>query len=741
MNARLRFALGVTAAVALAAVAATHVRLRNPSNQAALFWSTPGSIGVVISSAGSDNLAPGEHVPALRLAIDAWNRASGSGITLVENTSPSAQSRTDWASDNVHLLLFDESNTSGYFPQGSGTVAITPVQYFSNGRIADADVLFNGSGFNFTTSGAVGAFDVADVAAHELGHLVGLDHSGVAGATLYPYVDPTVIEHRSLSEDDEGGARAIAALATPSTLTGTVLRQLDSSAVEGAHVVARDANGRTAGATLSNPDGTFALRGLEAGTYTLYAAPLDAPVSTANLGGGQTIETDFQPIVSAPLAVAAGASASVGTLWVGLDSLASLGRNYNEFPLRATAGTQGVFVLNGSGMGNGSSLTSSDPSVTVSPISWTGTTMVTFTVTVPSNEPLGHVDLELTNGGLSILAGAIEIAPPDPVVSQVSPAQGTVDGGTNVVIQGSGFRSGASVVIGEQLFTDGVVGGCTVVDANTITLVTGVSANAGTFDVVVVDASGVEGRNPSAFTFSSAPEIDVVFPAAGADTGGTAISITGTRFVAPITVRIDGVVQQDVTLVSDSLVQVVTEPGQAGAPVTLEVEDGNQAVASALFQYTLQADPVLTTLSPSTGSTVGGTEVTLSGANFTQGSSVVFGADPLTGLGGTAAASVTWIDAQTLVVATPAGAAGAKSVAVFDGGTSQATLVGAGFTYQSQGGGGGGGGCGSLAGAPPMDAAARWGAAGWIPVLALLLALSQLRRRQLAGLTVRATRR
>ncbi|MCY3001717.1 MAG: IPT/TIG domain-containing protein [Planctomycetota bacterium] len=741
MEARLRLALGLTTAAALATVAATHVRLRNPSNEAELFWPNPGAIGIVLSSAGSDNLAPGEHLPALRLAIDAWNRASGSGLTLVENTSPSAQSRTDWGNDNVHLMLFDESNTSGYFPQGSGTVAITPVQYFSNGRIADADVLFNGSGFNFTTSGALGAFDVGDVAAHELGHLLGLDHSGVAGATLYPYVDPTVIEHSSLAEDDEGGARAISATSTPASLSGTVLRQLDSSTVEGAHVVARDANGRTAGATLSGSDGTFTIRGLAGGTYTLYAAPLDAPVSVANLGGGQTIQTNFQPILSAPIAVAAGASASLGTLWVGIDALASLGRNYDEFPLRATAGAQSVFVLHGSGMGNGSTLTSSDPSVSVSPLSWTGTTMVTFTVNVPQNEPLGHVDLELNNGGLSILAGAIEIAPPDPVVTQVAPAQGPIDGGTSVVIQGSAFRPGASVVIGEQLYTDGAVGGCTVVDANTITLVTSAISTAGTYDVVVIDPSGVEGRAPASFDFSSAPQIDIVFPAAGADTGGTAISISGERFVAPIIVRIDGVVQQDVTLVSDTLLQVVTEPGSAGAPVTLEVEDGNQAIASALFQYTLQADPVLSMVSPSVGATSGGTEVTLSGANFTQNSSVVFGADQVTGLGGTAAASVTWVDAQTLLVMTPAGSAGAKSVAVLDGTTSQATLVGAGFTYQSQGGGGGGGGCGSIAGAPPMDAAARWGAAGWIPVLALLLALSQLRRRQASLSFVRVARR
>ena len=263
----LRMRLLVLPVIALvAAVASTHVRLRNPSNGAELFWESPGSIGIVIHSAGSDDLAPDEHVPALRLAIAEWNRVEGSAVQLVENTSPAARARTDWQADAVHLILFDEDNSSGYFPQGSSTVALTPVQFFSNGRIADADILFNGAGHQFTTSGEFGAFDVQDVAAHELGHLLGLDHSGVAGATLYPYVSPSVIGHRSVAVDDANGIRTSApeSGASMSTITGTVLRDTDLSAVAGAHVIARDSQGRNAGATLSNNDGSFALRGLAA---------------------------------------------------------------------------------------------------------------------------------------------------------------------------------------------------------------------------------------------------------------------------------------------------------------------------------------------------------------------------------------------------------------------------------------------------------------------------------------------
>ncbi len=68
------------------------------------------------------------------------------------------------------------------------------------------------------------------------------------------------------------------------------------------------------------------------------------------------------------------------------------------------------------------------------------------------------------------------------------------------------------------------------------------------------------------------------------------------------------------------------------------------------------APPTLTNLNPSSGSTAGGTTVTLTGTNFTAGCAVDFG--------GAAGTSVTVPNATTITTATPAHAAGPVTVTV-----------------------------------------------------------------------------
>lgn len=92
--------------------------------------------------------------------------------------------------------------------------------------------------------------------------------------------------------------------------------------------------------------------------------------------------------------------------------------------------------------------------------------------------------------------------------------------------------------------------------------------------------------------------------------------------------------------------------------------------------------PVVSSVSPSSGSTVGGTSMSVTGSNFVSGSSV--------SVGGTSCSSVTFTSSTQLMCTTPAGAAGAADVVVTNPDTQAVTFTG-GFTYTSSGGGGGGG--------------------------------------------------
>jgi len=723
MSAPLRLLARLALALVVGGALYAHVRLIYSGNGKVLYWSGPDEIDVVINSDGSDDVDDGSHFTAIRNAIAEWNAVSGTKASLKEIKNAGEQKSRNWASSSRHLVLFDEDNSSGYFPGSSGIVALTPISFYTNGEIIDADVLFNGKSYGFTTSGKPGRFDVQDVATHELGHLLGLDHTGCAGGTMYPYVDPTVILHRSLSSDDAHGLRAAYPSGTLSKLKGTVRRAGDGSLVRGAWVGARNEEGRLAGAALSGSSGQFSLQALEPGTYTIYASPLDEPVSSGNLTSGRTIEIDFQSTVLGTGVASSGATTELGDLYVGAATGVSLGRVADDYPIRIVAGEATDVLVRGSGLVAGSQLEASDPDVALSSVLW-GSSYVSFVATVPGGEAPGHLDLTVTDpgGDRSILCGGLEITPPDPVVQTVDPAGAPAEGGTSLLIGGSGFRPGLRVVLGDRVYSEGA--NATLVDSGTIALTLAATVP-GTHDVVVIDGTGVEGRLPDGFQATAVPVITSVFPEAGASTGGTEVLIQGDNFVLGTTVTIAGIEQTDVTVESLETLRVVTDPGPPGGPYVLTVAAPAGDTAQAAFVYSDKPDPLLADVSPKSGGAQGGESVTVHGANFTPQSEVWFAAGALTGQGGVPAEAVTFIDSNTLVVVTPSCSSKKETVLVQEGDTGQASLLAGAYAFQGDDGSssGGGGACASVAPRGPSDWREVLSGAGWILVLFACLLL------------------
>jgi len=119
--------------------------------------------------------------------------------------------------------------------------------------------------------------------------------------------------------------------------------------------------------------------------------------------------------------------------------------------------------------------------------------------------------------------------------------------------------------------------------------------------------------------------------------------------------------------------------GVVGA-LTLDVTVTTAATCSDSdsANVTVTAGPpavTVTSVTPTSGSTLGGTSVTIGGTGFNAGAAVTFG--------GTAATSVVVVNATQITATTPAHAAGAVNVVVTNTDTSTGTLTN-GFTYNQQ---------------------------------------------------------
>ena len=128
-------------------------------------------------------------------------------------------------------------------------------------------------------------------------------------------------------------------------------------------------------------------------------------------------------------------------------------------------------------------------------------------------------------------------APDPPTVSAVSPLTGSLDGATPVLISGTGFRSGASVRLGDAATNVNVISSTEITATTT-------AHPAGRVDVVVTNPDGQIGRLERAYTFAAlmpgpAPLIWSVSPAVGTVEAGGTISVHGVGFQPGSIVKLD----------------------------------------------------------------------------------------------------------------------------------------------------------------------------------------------------------
>ncbi|MFE3887214.1 IPT/TIG domain-containing protein [Streptomyces lydicus] len=240
--------------------------------------------------------------------------------------------------------------------------------------------------------------------------------------------------------------------------------------------------------------------------------------------------------------------------------------------------------------------------------------------------------LYVTNNG----SNNVSVLQIRPIVTSITPGSGSTLGGDPITISGSGFTGATAVTLNST-----PVAGFIVVDDNTITATTPAHA-AGTVQASVTVPLGT--GTGGSFTFvPPPPTITSISPNSGTTSGGTLVLITGTNFTGATAVSIAGTPVTSFQVVDDTHISAITAPHAPGTGLVSVTTPGGTANGPATYTYVTPA-PTISGFSPASGSTAGGTQVTITGTGFTGATAV--------SLAGAPAASFQVLNDTTIVAVT-----------------------------------------------------------------------------------------
>lgn len=268
-----------------AAAAAFPVQTAEERRVRLLRWRTP-TISVAVSNSlikPNFNIKDGSDVAgAVRRSLEAWEKAAA--VNFEENpTDKQTVSPTGNFGDGVSLITIAQTpeNLLLFSKDSDEVAARTRVFFNKKGAITEADIVLNPYQ-QFSTDGSVGTFDLESILTHEIGHLLGLDHSTILGATMHEssgkngVYNLPAFDSRTLAETDLAAVRALyGGKADGEGCCGSIAGKLTASAGKSAknyQVWAEDKeSGKVSAEVFADAEGSFQLSGLSPGSYRVFA--------------------------------------------------------------------------------------------------------------------------------------------------------------------------------------------------------------------------------------------------------------------------------------------------------------------------------------------------------------------------------------------------------------------------------------------------------------------------------------
>ncbi|PYS72078.1 MAG: hypothetical protein DMF73_09215 [Acidobacteria bacterium] len=263
------------------------LQYRDSSGIVARRWLTQPIIIAFSTSLASPpaNIKAGTDViGAARRALRRWS--SVSNVQFFETSSSVQTISPPNAGDRINLITVSADNSAAFDSQDNpGRTRV----FSDAGAITEADIALNPNVL-FSSDGTPGTYDLESTFTHEVGHLLGLEHSAILGATMQPrqamnglYNLPAFTQ-RTLSEDDIAGARALyGSRAGTGSLFGRLIANSvggQSQPIFGAHVFVEDAlTGRVIAGGITLPSGDYRIDALPRGSYHVIVSRYHTAVS------------------------------------------------------------------------------------------------------------------------------------------------------------------------------------------------------------------------------------------------------------------------------------------------------------------------------------------------------------------------------------------------------------------------------------------------------------------------------
>lgn len=239
------------------------------------------SLSSSLSRANQNIKADSDIAGAIERSFAAWERAGSPVFDLVWSDRQSVSAAGN-SGDGISLITISQTPENLLlFSRDQGEISAR-TRVFFNGKnaITEADIVLNPYQ-QFSTDGSIGTFDLESTLTHEIGHLLGLEHSAVFGATMHDnYAKNGVFSlqsfsARTLSDGDIASLRGLYGVKDdPDNCCGRITGRILTTGkpARSIQVWAEDtATGRVSAEASAAADGAFRLEGLPTGDYRLFA--------------------------------------------------------------------------------------------------------------------------------------------------------------------------------------------------------------------------------------------------------------------------------------------------------------------------------------------------------------------------------------------------------------------------------------------------------------------------------------